>query len=370
MEKTFADLGLDSKLIEGLKKSEIINPTHVQIQAIPLIMENKEVVAQSETGTGKTLAYLLPIFQKTDLASGMQTIILAPTHELAAQIKKEVDLLAKNSEINVTAALIIGEVNITRQIDKLKTKPNIIVGSPGRILELIEKKKITAHTIKSVVIDEADYLLNKKNVDSVNKILKAVQKNRQLMMFSASISNITIGKAKEMIVTPEFIKIDSKNVVSDRIKHSFYVTEHKKRIDVLRRLIEFLKPEKSLVFVKQGEFMEQITEKNKYHGKKIGTLFGTLDKEERKKILDEFRKGKIEILFATDIAARGLDIKGITHIFNIGLLEDSKTYLHRCGRTGRQNATGEAISIITADEKALLKKFEKELKVNIEEKKL
>lgn len=365
MDSSFIELGVKPELVEGLKKADISIPTEIQKKIIPLALEKKDLIAQSETGSGKTLAYLLPIFEKIDLAAKVQTIILAPTHELASQIKGQIELLVKNSGLPINFALIIGEVNITRQIDKLKQKPHIVVGSSGRILELLEKKKINPATITTLVIDEADRMLDKKNIAPVKKIIKLLPKERQTILVSASVCNQTITIAKDFMNNPEVVKAEENQGIPSNIEHFYYVSEKNKKVEVLRRLVNYLKPEKSLVFIQKGEDMEELTEKTKYHGLKVGGLFGEQQKEARKKVVDDFKKGNIQILFATDIAARGLDIKGITHVFNLDLHRDAQSYLHRVGRTGRQNEKGYAISIITNEEKPFLNKIAKDFHIEI-----
>lgn len=374
MTKTFKEIGLSDKLVEGLKKLNILEPTEIQEKLIPLALENKNIVGQSETGTGKTFSYLLPIFEKLDPKGGVQVIVLAPTHELASQIKTQTELLTKKAEIPLTFALIIGEVNIKRQIDKLKEKPNIIVGSSGRILELFEKKKINAQTIKTLVIDEADRMLDKRNIDPVNKIVKLLPKDVQSIFISASISKHNIEIAESMSNSPELVICEQRKTVPDSISHSYYVVEANEKIEALRSLVKLLQPQKAMIFVQDSKILDRLTNRTKYHGLKFGALYGEQEKEERKKVLDDFRKGSIQLLFTTDIASRGLDIKEVTHVFNFDLATNTKSYLHRCGRTGRLSdgklQDGLAISLITSLEKNVLNEIAKELKIDIELKKL
>lgn len=365
MNNLFDKLRLNPSLIEGLKNAEITVPTEIQLKVIPLALENRDIIGQSETGTGKTLAYLLPVFQKTDIGKGMQAILLAPTYELAIQIKREIEKLAKNSDVPVTSAILIGDVNIKRQIEKLKEKPNIIVGSPGRIFELLEKRKINGQSIKTIVIDEADRLLDKNNLEIVRKIIKSTQKEKQLLLFSATITNQTIDLAKEHMYEPEIIKAEGKPLTPGTITHICFGSEYNNKTEVLRRLVNFFRPERAMVFIHKGEDIARMTEKVKYHGLKARGLHGSLEKEERKKAIEDFRKGNIQLLIVTDMAARGLDIKGITHIFNLDIPESSRDYLHRVGRTGRAGQNGLAVSIVTKKEIEFIKKFEKELKINI-----
>ncbi len=369
MSKLFDELNLSHTLIKALEKQNITIPTEVQEKAIPKILDNKDLIIQSETGTGKTLAYLLPLFEKLDPSSKeMQAIILVPTHELAIQIQRQIELLAQNSDIKMKSTPIIGNVNITRQIDKLKERPQIIVGSAGRILELIKKKKISAHTIKTIILDEADRLMDRNNVDSVKAVIKSTLKERQLMMFSASISKETLGKANEIMKEPEFIKGEAKISIPNTIEHMSFLCEQREKIEVMRKLAKIINPKKAIVFVNKNEEIDVVTSKLKYHGLNAESINGLNFKLDRKRIMDGFRAGKIQLLIASDIAARGLDIEDITHVFNLDIPEDSKEYLHRVGRTGRQGKSGVAVSIITKKELELIKTFKKELKIDIQPK--
>ncbi|MCY6960038.1 DEAD/DEAH box helicase [Clostridium brassicae] len=371
MINSFDTLDLDSKLIEGLKKEGIIKPTDIQIKTIPLALENKDIIGQSETGSGKTLAYLLPIFQKINSEKReMQSIILAPTHELVMQIDKQIKLLSQNSGMNITSTTIIGEVNVKRQIDKLKEKPHIIVGSTGRILQLIKKKKISAHTIKTIVIDEGDKLLDQNNLNVVKDIIKTTMRDRQLMVFSATINEKTINIAKNLMKESEVIRIKENNLINPNITHMYLTGEQRDKIVILRKLIAALNPKKAIVFINKSEEIQLTTEKLQYHNIKAYGIYGSSSKEERKKALEGFRNGKFQLLIASDIAARGLDVKGVTHIFSLDLPEDSMEYLHRAGRTGRSGILGTSISIVTEKELLLIKKYEKDFAIKIEEKKL
>lgn len=369
MESLFNKLGLNENLVDGLKKENIVEPTEIQTITIPLALENKDIVGQSQTGSGKTLAYLLPIFEKIDNSKKeMQVIILAPTHELAVQIDKEIKLLSKNSEVPVTSMPIIGEVNIKRQIEKLREKPHIIVGSTGRILELIKMKKISAHTIKTIVIDEGDRLLDINNVDGVKAVIKTTMRDRQLILFSATINDRTLTISKELMKEPEIIKIEDKVVVNKNINHMYFQCDQRDKIEVLRKLIASIKPKKAIVFLNKSEEIELTTLKLQYHHLKAYGIFGSATKEERKNAMESFRTGKIQLLISSDLSARGLDIKDVTHIFNMDLPQDSKEYLHRVGRTGRAQNSGTAISIVTKQEISTIRKYERDLSIIIEAK--
>lgn len=367
MSLSFEELGLDLNLIEGLKKENITLPTDIQEKVIPLALKNKDIIGQSQTGSGKTLAYLLPIFQRIEAKKReMHTIILAPTHELVMQIDKVIKALADNSAAAVTSLAIIGDVNIKRQIEKLREKPHIIVGSAGRIIELIKMKKISAHTIKTIVIDEGDRLLDDKNLSAVKDIIKTTLKDRQLMLFSATIDERAINTAQSLMKTVEVIRIEDNIRVNPNIAHMYVVTEQRDKIEMLRKLVAAEKPTKAIVFINKTDETEITTLKLQYHHFKAYGIHGRATKEERQKAMEDFRAGRLQLLVASDLAARGLDIKEVTHIFNLDLPIEAKDYLHRVGRTGRANETGTAISIVTPKELPLIKKYEKEFKINMQ----
>ncbi|MDV3426819.1 MAG: DEAD/DEAH box helicase [Bacillota bacterium] len=369
MDLSFQDLGLNENLIKGLTKEEITAPTEIQTKAIPKLLENKDIIGQSETGSGKTLTYLLPIFQKIKWDKReMQAVILAPTHELVMQIDREIKLLAENSNTPVTSISIIGNVNIKRQIEKLREKPHILVGSAGRILELIKLRKINAQTVKTIVIDEGDKLLDENNIDQVKAVIKTTMKDRQLMIFSATIREETIDIAKNLMKLPEIIKIDEMSPVNQNIVHNYLTCEQRDKIVVLRKLIAALNPVRAIVFINKSDEIEITVSKLKFHKLNAYGIYGNAPKEERKKAMEDFRNGKLQILVASDLAARGLDIKDVTYIFNLDLPEDPKEYLHRAGRTGRCGENGIAITLVTEYEIPIIKRYEKAFNIKIEEK--
>jgi len=362
---------LNKELLIGLQKENITVPTTVQETAIPLILENKDLIVQSQTGTGKTLAFLLPLFVKLQpLKRETQAIILVPTHELAIQIHRQVERLAVNSDIKLLSQPIIGNVNILRQIEKLKEKPQIIVGSSGRILELIKKKKISAHTVKTIIIDEADKMMDKNNFDATKAVIDTTLRDRQLLLFSASISNDTVTKAKLIMKTPEILKLDAKLTIPDSIEHSFYFSQERDKIEELAKLARILRPKKAMVFINKAFDNDVAVEKLRFHGFAAGNIYGEIDKLERKATLDNFRSGKLQFLIASDIAARGLQIDGITCVFNISIPEDPLDYLHRAGRTGRNGTKGMAISLITSAEQSLIALYENKFNIKFQGKKM
>jgi superfamily II DNA/RNA helicase len=233
------------------------------------------------------------------------------------------------------------------------------------VLELIKLKKIAAHTVKTIILDEADRLLDDNNISNVKAIIKSTLKERQLIVCSASISKETEERASEIMKEPAVIKVTSKMAVPDTIEHISLLTDKRDKIEVLRKLVRLLKPDRAIVFVGEREEIEIFTEKLKYHGFSAEAIHSANIKLDRKKVMDDFRAGKIQLLIASDVAARGLDIEGITHIFNINVPEDPKEYLHRVGRTGRNGKPGMAVTIAAKNELQLLKTYEKALKIKI-----
>ncbi|MDR3590805.1 MAG: DEAD/DEAH box helicase [Negativicutes bacterium] len=371
MSDLFAGIGITEPLVTGLAKAGITVPTEIQTEAIPKVLSGRDVIGQAPTGTGKTLAYLLPLFQKVDPAKReMQAMILAPTHELAMQIFRQIETLANDSGLAVTAAAVIGQVNIARQAEALKEKPHIIVGSSGRILELIQKRKINSQTIRTIVVDEADRLLDDANWASVKAVVKTTLKDRQMLLFSATITPAALVRAKELLQDPEVIAVKTRSEVPTDISHMYFLAEQRDKIEVLRKLATQLNVGRALVFINQSEAIETTVAKLNYHGLTATGLHGTAVKTDRQKALEDFRSGRVRLLVASDLAARGLDISGVEYVFNLELAEDPQIYLHRVGRTGRAGQRGTAVTIATGKEAALIAKIEKMLKIRIEAKQM
>lgn len=371
MSLSFETLNLSPSLIEGLAKQNITTPTTIQAEAIPVILSRQDVIAQSHTGSGKTLAFVTPLFQLIDSSKReMQVLILAPTHELVMQIDAQIKLLAANSGEPVTSTTIIGGANIEKQIKKLKEKPHFIVGSAGRILELIKKKKITAHTIKTIVLDEADSLLDNTNTKTIQDIIKTTLRDRQLCLFSASISDNTLELAKSLMKEPVVLKTAETVEMNPNIEHFYLKGDRRDKFELLRKLIVAEEPQRALIFVNQNDSMQEIAEKLNYHQKETFMMRGNIKKEERKRALDAFRSGKIKLLISSDLTARGLDIPEVTHIIHLDCPSNPNEYLHRAGRTARGHASGKSICIVTDKDLSTLKKYQKKFKIQFEEMKV
>jgi ATP-dependent RNA helicase DeaD len=367
--ESFKNMDLDLLILKALEVEKISIPTDIQVKVIPEIKLNKDVVFQSPTGTGKTLAYILPFFERfKNNPEQTGVIILAPTHELVIQIHRQIVRLSGNSGLNIKSIPLIGGANIHRQIDKLKTRPNILVGSPGRILELIEKKKIKAPKIKFIILDEIDQLLDVNNSPVTLKILKRLPREKQFIASSATLPGNIIKIIGTLSNDYNLIKSEEGEMIPQSISHSYEISEQRDKIQKLRKLIISVKPDKSLVFLNNADQIDNLISKFEYHGMSVNGLHGTDQKLDRKKVMGDYRSGKLKILVASDIAARGLQMDGISHVFNMDIPERVKDYLHRAGRTGRNGMHGEVISLSTERELTFLKKIEKELKIIIKKK--
>ncbi len=363
---TFAQLGLPAEFIGALAQENITAPTDIQRQTIPLLTAGKDVIGQSVTGSGKTLAYLLPLMLKIDTSrKEAQAVILAPTHELVMQIYQQTQRLTQNSQLPLKTVVLMGESNINNQIAKLKEKPQLIIGTAGRILDLIKKRKINAQTIKTIIIDEVDNLLDNTNGPFVLEIIKATQKDRQLAAFSASLSDNTLKLLHEQMKSPHLVRVNSQIVMNPHIEHYYLVSEQRGKFELLRKLLNATTPKQALIFLNDGQRIDLLCDKLKYHHHKASPLFGNMDKEERQKALKDFRQGKINLLVASDLGARGLDIPDITHIINMDFPLEANEYIHRAGRTARGHRHGICFSIVNPTELAALRIYQREFGITI-----
>ncbi len=358
---TFAELGVSPALVTALAKQHISEPTPIQCAALPVLMAGKDAYLHAETGTGKTLAYLLPVFGQLDsVLAATQVVILAPTHELAIQLQRQVCDLAQNAGWPIRSLLLIGGTALDRQLDKLKKKPQVVVGSPGRIRELISMGKLKTPAIKHLVIDEADRLLDAESLPAVRAIIDAAPRARQLIFASAT----ETPECAAVIATlaPSLVMVRTGGApVNENIEHLYLVCEQREKPEFIRKLFHALQPDRVMVFVHRSETAAQITAKLSEQKIPVADLSSALNKLDRKQAMDDFRSAKVRVLIASDVAARGLDIPGVTHIFNLDVPTLSKAYLHRVGRTGRAGARGLAVTLFTDDEVRLVRRYEEEL---------
>jgi superfamily II DNA/RNA helicase len=349
-------------LQEAWQKSGFQAPTSIQESAVPLILEGKDVIAESPTGTGKTLAYLLPLLHKIDIkAPSLQAVVLASSQELVMQVYQEFQKWSEGSGIRGTS--IIGGANPKRQLEKLKKRPQVIFATPGRLLELIKQKKVKMHEVKMVVLDEGDQLLIPEHLQTVQQIVKSTMGDRQVVLFSATMKQVTEKLAKELTNDPEVLRIEKDDIASSgEVEHIYFLCEPRDKIKLLEKIAR-LEKSKSLAFINDIGEIQVVKEKLLFKELSIGMLHSDMKKLERQAALKDFRDGKMKMLIATDIAARGLDIQGVSHVVQIDFPKDITQYVHRAGRTGRMGANGTVISLVTEREERELKRYCRELQI-------
>lgn len=368
-------MGIEQEIIEKLEKNNISKPTQIQSDSYKHLVSGKDVIGCSQTGSGKTLAYLLPLYKLyNNCEKGVKVVIVVPTNELAMQIQRTVESLYITDEKSLTCANAIGDGNINRQIEAIKAKPDIVVGTAGRILKLIKLKKLPAHTVKTFIIDEADKMLDKTNIETIKNIRKCFMKYTQVVLFSATIDQRSITAASNILCTSQpvvlTIKNDDISKIPNTIKHYFIVTDRRERIETLRKLAKSINSSKTIIFINTKFDLEESLQKLQYHHYNADSLDGNKDKNSRKNAINNFSTGKLQYLIATDVAARGLQIDNIETVINVNLPEDPKEYQHRCGRCGRNGNTGMCISIVTENEIDKIKSYQKTFGINIVQKRL
>jgi len=358
---TFAALGVAPEWVAALAKQNVTEPTAIQREALPVLMAGGDACLNSETGTGKTLAYLLPIFGRLDTTQAApQALILAPTHELALQIHRQCCDLAQNAGAPVRSLLLIGGTSMDRQLTKLKTGPHVVVGSPGRVRDLLAMGKLKAKAVRCVVIDEADRLMVGESLGVIRAILKALPAGHQLVFASATEQTESAGAIATLSPKAVMLRPTAGPVNAD-ITHLYLVCERRDRLKLLRQCLGAMNPERALVFADDNDTAERATAQLDHHHVPVAELHADFDKFDRKQAMDAFRSGAARVLVASDVAARGLDFPGVTHVFNLDAPKQSRAYLHRTGRTGRAGAKGTAVTLVSADEVRLVRRYETEL---------
>tara|TARA_B100001057_G_scaffold485965_1_gene566386 strand:- start:3569 stop:5206 length:1638 start_codon:yes stop_codon:yes gene_type:complete len=362
----FSDIKINDKIKKSLNDLNFIKTTEIQSEAIPFLLESKkDLIALAQTGTGKTAAFGIPIInQVVGEENHTQSIILCPTRELCIQITKDFENYSKYLKIKITA--VYGGTDIKSQIKSLSKGNNIIIGTPGRVIDLIKRKKINLEKIKNVVMDEADEMLNMGFKKDIDIILNKTPKNKQILLFSATMPKEVLKISKNYMINPHIIEIAKRNEGAKNVTHSFHVVSSKERYSALRRLCDFNPKIYGIVFCRTRRECKDVSSKLMKDGYNADALHGDLSQSQRDYVMDKFRQKNIEILVATDVAARGLDVDNITHIINYNLPDDNEVYVHRSGRTGRANKKGESIIISTNRDSKKIKLIEKMINKKIE----
>jgi ATP-dependent RNA helicase DeaD len=359
-ETTFETLGLKDNLLQGTQALGFTHPTAIQEKAIPVLLSGvKDFIGLAQTGTGKTAAFGLPLLQLIDKDNKKpQALIVCPTRELCMQITNEIDLFKKFSPgIFVTA--VYGGASITNQIRDLRKGVQIVVATPGRLIDLIERKAINLEEINYVVLDEADEMLNMGFQEDIEFILKNTPNRNSIWLFSATMPTEIKKVSKTYMREPVEVQIGKVNTANKSIDHQYFLTNGHQRYETLKRLIDFNPGIYGLIFTRTKVDAQEITDKLTREGYDVDALHGDLNQAQRDKVMNAFRSKELQLLIATDVAARGIDVTGITHVINFELPDDMEVYTHRSGRTGRAGKTGICLSIVTARESGRIRMIER-----------
>ncbi len=348
-KKTFADLGVDKAIVDALKKMEIINPTGIQAESIPFGLKGEDVIGRAKTGSGKTIAFSIPIVQ--ELAGkegrGIKAIILAPTRELAKQVDEELRSVAEHTKLQT--AVIYGGVEYEPQFAALE-KADILIGTPGRILDHMERKTVDLGSVEFFVLDEADRMLDMGFIDDIKRVLAKTPPHKQSFFFSATMPGEARDLAESFMHDPKYVAMKDVYVDNDLLTEWYIDVIATCKADMCAEVLKREEPELALIFVNSRLFTDKLAEYLEKQGFSVKALHGGHAQNKREKMVSDFEKGEFKVLVATDVAARGLDIEGITHVINFEVPRDAQTYTHRIGRTARAGAAGTAITLLDREE--------------------
>jgi len=357
MTTEFTQLGLQPQLVQTVSDLGYITPTPIQSEIIPLMLDARDVIGQAQTGTGKTAAFMLPIIQTLEQGHrGIQALVLAPTRELANQVAKAADEYGRCMNVRVLA--VYGGQPYNLQINRLRQGVDIVVGTPGRLMDLIQKRELDLSHVSTVVIDEADEMLSMGFIEDIEEILSTVPPEHQTALFSATLPPEIRSISRKYMHSPQSVIIKSKHLTVDAIDHRYYLVNRGEKLAVLTRIFEIEDITRALIFARTRVGTSDLVNELMGRGFPAEALNGDLNQQTREQVLNRFRHNQIKVLVATDVAARGLDIDDISHVFNYDLPEDPELYVHRVGRTARAGKTGIAISLLTAKEKWHLHRIE------------
>lgn len=357
LAKDFSSLGLSPELVETVHQMGYEAPTQVQSAVIPLMLSGQDVLAQSKTGTGKTAAFALPMIQAVDLSAGsVQGLVVAPTRELAMQVADAIYQYGRSREIRVAA--IFGGQSYKRQIQRLNQGVEIVVGTPGRLLDLINQRKLDLSSVQTVILDEADEMLSMGFIEDIETILSHTPENRQTALFSATIPPRIRQTANRYMRQPETVRTEQNELTVNAIEQRYYLVNPEDKLAALTRLFEIESISSALIFARTRIDTGDLANELIRRGFPAEALNGDLSQDIRTQVLNRFRSGQTTVLVATDVAARGLDIDDISHVFNFDLPNDLESYVHRIGRTGRAGKTGVAISLVASSELFRIRKLE------------
>ncbi|MFP7201341.1 DEAD/DEAH box helicase [Lysinibacillus halotolerans] len=357
----FSELNISESTLRSLKRMGFEEATPIQEGTVRFAMEGRDIIGQAQTGTGKTAAFGIPLIERIDPKNpSIQALIIAPTRELAIQVSEELYKIGYDKRVKLLS--VYGGQDIGRQIRALKNKPQIIVGTPGRIIDHINRRTLKLDNVQTLVLDEADEMLNMGFIDDINAILENVPEERQTLLFSATMPPAIRKIATNFMKNPEEVKIKSKEMTVENIDQYFVKSQEREKFDILTRLINVHQPELAIVFGRTKRRVDELAQALSIRGYLAEGIHGDLSQAKRMSVLRQFKENKIDILVATDVAARGLDISGVTHVYNFDIPQDPESYVHRIGRTGRAGKSGLAVTFVTPREMGYLRIVEETTK--------
>lgn len=355
----FKELGLSEDVLKALDDYGYLEPTPIQIKTIPYIMQGKDVIGQSQTGTGKTASFGLPLIESIDAnLNKVQAIILCPTRELATQVTGELRKFTKYKE-GIKVLAVYGGESIERQIKGLKQGVKIVVGTPGRVMDHMRRKTLKVDNVKMCVLDEADEMLNMGFEEDIETILKEIPSERQTVLFSATMNKRILGITKKYLKEPKNVKIKAKELTVDRIEQISLEVKQAMKDDTVMRLIDLNNPKKAVVFCNTKRKVDDLIEKLKQNGYKAESLHGDIKQTQRDRIMKRFKQGEYQILVATDVVARGIDVDELELVINYDIPQEEEYYVHRIGRTGRNGNIGKAYTFFVGKEKSKIYSIQK-----------
>lgn len=347
--KTFAEFGLEPKVLQAITELGFEESTPIQSKSIPIALTGSDLIGQAQTGTGKTAAFGIPLINKIPTSEDrIVALIMTPTRELAIQVSEEIGKLTRFKGLR--SLPIYGGQEIGRQIRALKKRPQIIIGTPGRLLDHINRKTIRLDDVQTVVLDEADEMLDMGFMEDITSILSLIPENRQTMLFSATMPPNIQKLAQQFLKNPEHVSVIPKQVSVPLIDQAYIEVHERQKFDALSRLIDMESPDLAIIFGRTKRRVDELSEALQKRGYSADGLHGDLSQNQRDAVMRKFRDGSIDVLVATDVAARGLDVSGVSHVINFDLPQDPESYVHRIGRTGRAGKEGTAWSFVTPRE--------------------
>ena len=353
----FNELNLSADLLAEIEKAGFVEASPIQEQTIPLALEGKDVIGQAHTGTGKTAAFGLPTLEKirTEEAT-IQALVIAPTRELAVQSQEELFRFGRSKGVKVRS--VYGGSSIEKQIKALKSGAHIVVGTPGRLLDLIKRKALKLQDIETLILDEADEMLNMGFLEDIEAIISRVPESRQTLLFSATMPDAIKRIGVQFMKDPEHVKIAANELTTELVDQYYIRVKEQEKFDTMTRLMDVEQPELAIVFGRTKRRVDELTRGLKIRGFRAEGIHGDLDQNKRLRVLRDFKNGNLDVLVATDVAARGLDISGVTHVYNYDIPQDPESYVHRIGRTGRAGKSGQSITFVAPNEMGYLQIIE------------